>query len=362
MTLPPPRAAALSLLCVGCLSSSYRIAQPELSRLARVPPGERWQAVRATQRLLASDAPPAPAVVVPANEPVLVPAVYLFNGTSYTVPGSWGANPARWSSRTVRTTGGGGSGGGGSGGGGGSSGGGGGRGGEVVAAVVVVVVAAAVMVFVLAGTEGARYDGWFGLPPDELLYVDEPDGSITAVPLAAVTPEIADRSRGAVVYEGRDDRYLRLGRAPLDRVGLTVSSGPVAAAVPRVGRDDGSTHFGFGGRAFFGGFFVQQFGLGLTADVVATTGGQVLAGGGVEAQAMPLTHVGAYVGAGGYAVVDDGPPAQSLSAWYARAGVQLELPLTTRLTAQLRLGASRVAPSDRPAAYVPEASVGMAVY
>ena len=177
-----------------------------------------------------------------------------------------------------------------------------------------------------------------------------------------MTPDLADRSRGAVMYEGRDDRYLRLGRAPLDRVGLTVSSGPVAAAIPTVGRDGGDTGFGFGGRAFFGGFFTQQFGAGLTVDVLASTHGQILAGGGVEAQAMPLTHVGAYLGAGGYVVVADGPPAQSFSAWYARAGLQLELPLTTRLTAQLRLGASRIAPRDLPAAYVPEASVGMAVY
>jgi len=354
------------MLCAGCLSSSYRISQGELSRLARLPPAERWQGVRATQRMLASDAPPAPAAVVPASEEVILPAVYLFNGSQYYVPGAWRGNAGGWgASRTVSTTrssGGRASGSSGSGRSSGSSGSSGSGAGAAVAVAVVVVVGAALMVFVLAGTEGARYDGWFGLPPNELLYVDEPDGSVTAVPLAAVTPDLADRSRGAVMYEGRDDRYLRLGRAPLDRVGLTVSSGPVAAAIPTVGRDGGDTGFGFGGRAFFGGFFTQQFGAGLTVDVLASTHGQILAGGGVEAQAMPLTHVGAYLGAGGYVVVADGPPAQSFSAWYARAGLQLELPLTTRLTAQLRLGASRIAPRDLPAAYVPEASVGMAVY
>ncbi len=376
MNLPPPRAAALSLLCMGCLSSSYRIAQPELARLARTPPSERWQAVRATQRLLASDAPPAPQVVVPPGDPVILPSMYLFEGTSFSIPDSWGGNPGRFG-HTVRATGGGSSGGGSGGGraggggssGGGSSGGGSSDGGSsagaavaAVAAVVVVVVGAALMVFVLAGTEGARYDGWFGLPPEETLYVDEPDGSVTAVPLAGLTPDLADRARGAVVYEGGGERYLRLGRAPLDRVGLTVSSAPVAAAVPDVGRATSDTRFGFGGRTFFGGFFTQQFGLGFTADVLATTGGQILAGGGVEAQVMPLTHVGGYLGAGGYVVVDDGPPSQIFSAWYARAGVQLELPFTTRLTGQLRLGASRVDPGSRPAVYAPEVSVGVAVY
>ncbi len=362
------RVAALSVLTAGCLSSSYRIAQPELSRLARLPPGQRWQGVRATQRMLASDTPPTPTTEVPVAEEVLLPAVYLFNGSQYSIPGSWRANPGRWPSRTIATTSSssgrssGSSGSSGSGGSGSSGGSGGSGAGAAVAVAVVVVVGAALMVFVLAGTEGARYDGWFGLPPDELVYVDEPDGSVTAIPLAGVTPEIADRSRGAVVYEGSDERYLRLGRAPLDRTGLTVSSGPVAAAIPAVGRDGGDIGFGFGGRAFFGGFFTQRVGVGLTADVLASTQGQILAGGGVEAQVMPLTHVGAYLGAGGYAVVDDGPPSRNFSAWYVRAGLQLELPLTTRLTTQLRLGASRVDPGDHPAAYVPEASVGMAVY
>jgi hypothetical protein len=353
--------AALSLVWVGCLSSSYRIAQPELSRLARVPPNERWQAVRATQRMLVSDAPPTPNVLVPSNEVVIVPSTYFFQGTPYNVPGSWRVHPSRWASQTVgtaasestRTASSGGSAGGSRGE---------GRGRDTAVAVVVVVVAAALVVFVLAGTEGARYDGWFGLPPDELVYVDEPDGTITAVPLAAMTPELADRSRGGVVYEGREGRYLRLGRAPLDRVGFTVSSGPVAATIPHVGREGSGTHFGFGGRAFLGGFVVQQLGLGLTADVIASTGGQILAGGGIEAQVMPLTHVGSYLGAGGYTVLDDGPPSQRFGAWYARAGLQFELPLTTRLTAQLRLGASRIVPTDRSVAYVPEASVGMAVY
>lgn len=349
---------APALLVTACMSSSYSVARDELQRLSRLPPEQRWPAVRATQRIFASDAPPEPTTVLPAStEPVFVPGVILYDNHSYVIPGSWrggyrvnttgaprGAGSSSTSGRSSSS---------------GSSGSGGGRDGAAV--VVVIVVAAAVIVFVLAATEGARYDGWLALPPDEAVYVDEPDGTIVAVPLSGLTPELADFARGATVYEGERDRYLRLGRAPLNRVGLTVQSAVTTSMLPSV-HGAVPAGFGFGGHAFFGGYFVQQLGVGVTADVMAGTNSTLLAGVGGEVQVMPFTWAGAYLGGGWMSVHDDNPPSQSASAWYLRAGLRGELPLTTRLSAGLRLGVSRVDAGTLGALYVPEASLGLSVY
>lgn len=353
---------AASMLATSCLSSSYTLSRDELSRLARTPPAQRWQAVRATQRILGGDTAPDATEVGAPSETVVVPATYWFDGRWYNVPGGWQRARSGVSVRvpTVATSS---RGGGRSASSGGSSGGGsgGGRGGEAVV-VLVVVVAAAVMVFVLAGTEGARYDGWLGLPPDEPLYVDQADGSLVAVPLSGLTPELADNARGAAVYEGPSARYLQLGRAPLNRRGLSVQSALVTAAVPRLDDPSGGWAVGVGGRAFLGGFPVQQVGVGATTDVMGTTDGTVIANVGAEAQVMPLTSVGAYVGAG-WSWIHPGASGRRLSTWNLRAGAQFELPFTTRLTGSLRAGVTRYAgDASAPDAWSPELTLGLSVY
>lgn len=367
-TLSTLLAANLLAGPAGCLSSSYRIGHDELLRLASQPPEVRWQGVRATQRMLASDTPPEQRVTVADVQPPMVayPSVWWVNGTSVSTPSHWygGQNrPASWGSSVgsvanVATRGG--SGGGGSGGhsgGGGSGGGGGGNGAAIV--VVVVVVLAGVMVLVLAGTEGMRYDGQIAVHPHEVVYLDDGAGNLFAVPLSALTPEMAARANDAVIYEGPEDRYQRLGRAPLNRVGGTVSFGVGGALVH--GSDASQTGVGFAARSFFGGFPVQQLGLGLTADLASGIG-NFSANVGGEVQAMPITYVGGYLGAG-WSWSQVPSPTRDLSGWYVRAGVQGELPMTTRLTAQLRAGGGRYDyGQDYGAVWVPELSLGLAVY
>ena len=74
--------------------------------------------------------------------------------------------------------------------------------------MAIVVVAAAGIVFVLAGTEGARYDGWMAVPPDETVYLDNADGADGAA-LDALAKELrkalgtaAQREEGAVAVQG----------------------------------------------------------------------------------------------------------------------------------------------------------------
>lgn len=352
------------MLAASCLSSSYSVSREELSRLARTPPSQRWQAVRVTQRIMDSDNPPEANALLAPPEPVFLPQTYWFGGRWYSVPGHFQRGASTRVATVATTSTGSSSRGsssrGSSGGSGGGSGGGDGRGAAVV--VLVVVVAAAVMVFVLAGTEGARYDGWVGLPPDEPLYINEPDGSLVAVPLSGLTPELADNAYGAAIYEGREERYLQLGRAPLNRRGLTVQSALVTAAVPRLDDPAGGWTAGVGGRAFFGGFPVHEVGVGAAVDVMGTTDGSVIANVGAEAQVMPLTNVGAYAAAG-WSWMYPGLSGRNVSTWHVRAGAQFELPFTTRLSGTLRAGVTRYAgDAVMPDVWSPELTLGLSVY
>ncbi|MDB4928623.1 MAG: hypothetical protein JWM10_1107 [Myxococcaceae bacterium] len=342
----------LSIASPACLSTSYRVAPDELARLARTAPEQRWQAVRVTQRMLESDQAPASTTSLAVDPPVVIlPPGLWFHGRAWGLPGGWRRNPGSTHIGGGSSHSGSGSS--------GSSGGGRGGSGPGAAAVAVAVVAAAGIVFVLAGTEGARYDGWVGVPPDELVYLQDADGSVSSLPLSALTPELAARSYGATIYEGRDDRYLRLGRAPLDRVGLTLQAGIASAMVPRAG---GGSVFALGGRAFFGGFPLAQVGMGVSADVVAATDGALLAMVGGEAQVMPLLWGGVYLGAG-WSSLTPGDAGQRVGGWYARGGVQLELPITTRLAASLRAGVGRMDLGHAIGALVmPELSLGLSVY
>lgn len=345
----PATAGALSLLMLaspGCLTSSYRVAPDELARLARVDPALRWQSVRATQRMFASSNPPSNARAVPGAPTVaIVPGALWFRGRARRLPGAARGGSAGRAGSGAR-------------GGSGSSGGNGSPNPAAVAAVAVL--AAAGIVFVLAATEGARFDGWLGVPPNELVYLEVPDGTVLVVPLSALTPELAAAATRATVYEGRTERFARLERAPLNRAGFAVQSGAVGALIPRAaGR---AAIFGGGGRAFAGGFPVRQLGVGVSVDVLAGVDGATLATVGGEAQVMPLLWAGAYLGAGG-AWLTPGQSGSTASGWFVRGGAHLELPVTTRFAASLRAGAAYLS-LDGPvgAAWMPELSLGLSVY
>jgi hypothetical protein len=355
--------ACCALASPGCLSASYRVEAEELSRLARTTPEQRWQSVRVTQRVLESDRPPGDVAPVQVDTPVvLLPTVFWYHGRSWGVPGHWRGNPGAWRPSTP----GGGVGpvhpGGGHSGGGGRSGGGRSGSGLDAAVVAVAVLAAAGIVFVLAGTEGARYDGWVGVPPDETVFLEHPDGSVSAVPLAALTPELAASASGATLYEGSEGRFLRLGRAPLQRVGFTLQSGLVTALVPHTGVGASGSGFGIGGRAFFGGYPLAQLGLGACADVVAGEAGSLIALVGPEVQLMPVLWGGVYLGAGWSSLSSDDRSVRT-GGWYVRGGAMLELPVTTRFAASLRAGLARLDQgSEAGLLLMPELSLGLSLY
>ncbi|MBI5512754.1 MAG: hypothetical protein HY909_03245 [Deltaproteobacteria bacterium] len=340
-------ACLLPGLCLGqgCLSNSYRIPPDELLRIASLPPNQRGVHVRAVQTIAHRDTPPPNVTYLPQGW-ALQPLFQLQYGT--------GMNSVGWSPRPRGVTGVGGGSGGGSGGSGGGSGGGGGGSGNA-AAIAVVVVAGVLLVFVLAGTEGARYDGWVGLPPNEMLFLEGPEGTV-AVPMNELTPALASRTYTATVYEGSTARYELRGRAPLNRVGFTFQGGVGLSTVPD--RTGTAVEAGLGGRVFLGGYPVQQLGLGLTFN--AAGNGNLVASVGGEVQVMPLTYLGMYAG---FAAAFTTQPDRGRSGTVVQAGVQVEAPLTTRLTFQVRAGGAYLDVGLPGGAFLQgEATAGMAVY
>jgi len=150
----------------GCAAQSYQIPTNELQRLSMAPPETRGARVLVSQEVGGSEVNSAE-TVGPDTEIILVPRIYI--GGTYTRGERNGGG--------VGAGGGGGYSGGGGGvsgpnSGGGSSGGGkgglgklGSGGGDGKAAAVVIVVAAAVALFVIAGIEGSRFDGWVQMHP-----------------------------------------------------------------------------------------------------------------------------------------------------------------------------------------------------
>ncbi|MFO0630045.1 MAG: hypothetical protein U0325_31080 [Polyangiales bacterium] len=330
---------AVALHGAGCLSSRYSVRAEALQQLASQPPETRWQRVRVVQGIGGDEAPPEAGVTVVTVDPSL-----LLVGLTPS-PGRSIANLAPPPLRAGGTAGGARGGGGG---------GGGGRGGAWVVAAVVVAAAAGALV--LAGIEGARYDGWVATHPDEPVYLDTPNGT-TVVPLSQLTPGLAAQAAGGSLYEGPVPRFERRGRAPLDRVGFTLQSAALAGEIP--GSAPGSRAWAFGGRAFVGGFPVAQLGAGLLADVT-TSGPETLVRVGVEAQAMPLLWLGAFAG-GGYAMAHRASPTRTDGAPWFHAGLQLELPWTTRLSVQTRAGAQWTGLGEG-GVWGPTFSLGLSIY
>lgn len=350
----------------GCLSQSYTVSQSELMRLAQLPAATRWQSVRATQSLGGDNTPPQRGVTV---WPV---AMVIDEPVGYAVGGRWRLTPPAmgvgWRSRRAVGSGGGlnlgglgrGSSGrsGGGGGSGGSGGGGGGNSGAAAAAVLVAaVVAGAVVVFVLAGSEGARYDGWLSVNPNEDLYLEQ-DGQTLAVPLPLLTPELAMSAYSARLYEGPAARYARLARAPLNREGFTLSAGVGAAWFPNDGVERPLASFS--GHTFFGFFPTQFLGIGLSADVIARNA--LVGTVGPELRVMPSLYAGAYAGAGWVFGRSGGEVSRDLIGNFVRGGFLGELPVTTRMSFQLRAGLAWMTFNNLGDTVVPEASAALAIY
>ena len=380
-------AVLLALPAAGCLSSTYVIPRADALALTQLAPERRGDSVRVVQEIFADTPERAPSVTG-STQLDLAPRVYVYGGVSGggsvgggAVGGGTVAVAPPGGAGTVGVTPGGGtagaaptagtvgvtpapggtapnpSGGGGTGGGSGGSGG----GGDGTAVVVVVVVAlSAVVALVLAGTEGARYDGWARLNPMHPVHVLASDGSTSWVPLALLDAQTAAAATELLVSED-EGPFLTLGRAPLNRVGFVYGmEGGVASLRGR----RGLTGAAFAAHVQLGFFPLQQ--LGLLFDTLLGLGDRdgntlVNAQFGGELQALPLALGPVHLGAFGR--VGTASPTQRDERWALSVGggglVQLEL--TTRLALTLRGGATYVNEA-RGGVITGEGMVGLAVY
>lgn len=383
-------AALLVVPAAGCLSSTYVIPRADALALTQLAPERRGDSVRVVQDIFAETPERAPSVSG-STQLDLTPRVYVFGGVGG--GGSVGGSAVGGGTVAVASPGGGGTvgvtpGGGTVGaaptagtvgatpapggaapggtapnpsGGGGTGGGSGGGSGEGAAVVVVVVVAlSAVVALVLAGTEGARYDGWARLNPMHPVHVLASDGSTSWVPLALLDAQTAAAATELLVSED-EGPFVTLGRAPLNRVGFVYGmEGGVASLRGR----RGLTGAAFAAHVQLGFFPLQQ--LGLLFDTLLGLGDRdgntlVNAQFGGELQALPLALGPVHLGAFGR--VGTASPTQRDERWALSVGggglVQLEL--TTRLALTLRGGATYVNEA-RGGVITGEGMVGLAVY
>ena len=363
----PPRFTALVALAftvqatTGCLSNEYRIPKNELARVVQLPPEARGQRVRVLQDVgerrseaIPPNQPPGhwvgprypePEVLVEGEpEPdVHVDANFNINlsgGSHHGPPGPHGGGG--WHAPSAHP---GGSSGGWRGSGGGSISGGGGGGGDNLAALAVVVAVVAVFVGVgLAASEGARFDGYTELRPEQPVHLKNAAGQELHLPLYALTSEQVAEATEVVVKDDEGYGLRLIERRPIDRVGGTfkVSLGslfePPAADDPRQ-----LWQTGFASTIQLGGFFTPTWGLlgSLSLGVGSDGAGRTFQSHalGVELQALPLRvgplALGGY-GHAGAALVGIGDNLVSGSA--LGGGLLLELAVSTRLAFSLRGG------------------------
>jgi len=341
-SLPSFAVLAISLLVTGCLGNTYTVRPDELRHIAQLAPNERGGAVRATQRFVTSGNPPegAPQIMIVGATPLPAPLHPLgpVGGGRGHYGGSGGGHQTSSASMDA----------------------------DSAAVVVVLAVLASVG---LAVSEGARYDGWLGTSPNTPLYLRMPEGW-RQLPLGYLDEATAERARyGVLVDQGR---FQRLGRAPLDRVGMNYSVDLGAGRLDGLGEGVGNDAWGSSNRISFGGFFLPWLGvLGTVGLAWANDGADTIFVGryGGELQAFPLgigrVHFGAYGGVGYQRVKRD----VDLDRTYVRStpyytfGGMFQLELTTRLALTLRGGESVTSsPTGSGTKMSPELSLGLAIY
>lgn len=297
--------SATGILATGCLSRSHVVPTSELQTLAQMDPQTRGQRVRVTQGLeTESDPPPAPAVDGSTHVHVVVAAPVHSHPGPAPVHGV--------SAKSAKEH-----------------------------AAFWIVVAAAVAVS-MAATEGARYDGWVALHPMHPVHLYGWDGSYTWMPLAHITPDVAARTRKAIVRDN-EGPWQTLGRAPLDRAGWTYSMLVGSSEIP--GPEDGAAR-GFATHIQFGRFLSQD--VGLVFDLGLSWGENLYnetvydSRSSLELQLMPLAagilHAGGFGQIGIGHRLDDRLYGRDQQGYLYGGGGMLQLELTTRLALTARAG------------------------
>lgn len=328
--------SATFLLGAGCAANSYRIPSKDLQVLSMQPPEARGQRVRVIQEISAT-AVPAAQPVTETTDIVIIPRVHVSTG--------------------VRV-----------GGGGGSKVGGigkvGGAGGDSKAAAIVFLVAAAAALFVIAGVEGSRFDGWAQLHPMHPVHLVGRDGSYTVMPLAAIDPETAAWADKAVVRP-TEGPWLELDAAPLTRLGWTYSMYAGSGSLRSV---DGRKELGPAFSVQAGYFPTNEIGIlanvffGWRDNVVQET--LFESRYTLELQAMPVAagkfHAGLYAGAGFAYRVEDGQKLMRVNDPTSTAltgGAMFQYELHTRIALTARFGLAK-AHNER----MSDILVGLSVY
>ncbi len=312
---------AVLLASGGCATDAYRIPTTELARLSMTQPEQRGDRVRVIEEIRPLNAPAA--TPVERGDVILIPNINISTGIN------GGRGPR--------------------GGGGGGVGNIGGAGGDGKAAAIVFLVLAASALFIAAGVEGSRFDGWARLHPMHPIHLFAKDGSYAVAPLAGIDPSVVAWVDRAYVRPG-EGPWLELDRAPLWRKGFTYSMYGGAASMRSVA---GDTELG---TAFTvqGGYFPTQE-LGIQATVFLgwrdNSIGETLFDSRytIEAALMPLqvsvVSAGIYAGVGlGYRYEDglkDGNQGADPGTTVLTTGAQLQLELHTRIALTARLGISR---------------------
>jgi hypothetical protein len=318
---------AIALACLvpltGCPSTNHRISHSELLELSHRPPGARGERVRVVQSLGDADEPPQPAPPVRAGVAVYVAAPiwvggsprYHRHGTSSVYRRADGSVVRRSSRGDVARA----------------------KKDEAKAWLIIAAVAAGA----LALTEGIRYDGWVRLHPMHPVHLWGPYGEYTWMPLAHVTPDVAQWAHHGSVRDV-EGPWQPLGRAPLNRRGFTYSLLLGAGQVPLLGDDPTA---GFLGRFQLGFYPTRQ--LGIQADIAYNwtedeRGATIFDGRySLEADFLPFSagkiHAGGYGQIGFASLSDDGVSFDELDTLFGGGGL-LQLELTTRLALTARAG------------------------
>jgi hypothetical protein len=348
--------AAFLLHATGCLSNQYVIPREELVRIAALPPAERGARVMVLQGVGDREQPAAPAEVAPpAGTDGQAEIDVEWDGTSWqhhrraatgssSPQGNWrgpggGAGPVRASSGHSGWR---------SGGGGSrqvhlGSGGGGGAGEALLLVAAAVAVMAVFALVGMAASEGARYDGYAQLAPQQPLHLRAQTGADLVVPLAALSLADAAMTSEARVLEDEGPGLRFLGRRPLDRVGptfkMTIGSllEPPPAGSPELGWQGG-----IGSTIQLGYFATQRVGIlgSLSLGAGNDADGRTFQRHGVaiELQGFPLLAgplaVGGFAHGGLHLADDSEHPLASGPA--VGGGVLVELALTTRLALAVR--------------------------
>jgi hypothetical protein len=313
------------LLASGCAANSFRIPASELARLAQTAPEDRGRRVRVIQEIRGTAVTPAESVSV-HTQIVFIPNFNFTTDRHYRAPG------------TRDHVGGGGIRGGG--------GGGGGSGSDGKAAAIAVIVIAATALFIAAGIEGSRFDGWAELHPMHPVHLFGKDGGYTVVPLAWLDAGSAAWARKAVVRPS-EGPWRNLERHPLDREGPTYG---MYAGTGTLRSADGSLEAGPAFTIQLGYFFNQY--VGVVGDLMLgwrdnDVGGTLFESRYMlELQAMPLAlgpvHLGGYVGGGAAYRFEDSVPLTGNNGSNAlTGGAMLQLDVNTRIALTARAGVTK---------------------